>query len=208
MRKLAIAMTCAAIALFLFPVATLAGLGVDPGKVYIDNLYPGTKAEVQVTVTNQNDHEITLIAAARQPDYTTAGYEPLPYRGWVTCNPAEVAIPAGGKTKITVTIAMPQGAAYEGKQAEAWIGFVEKGSTSTAQIGVTRLLISMRGSGASGVGAMPGDTGGVSISAVPASQRASPTTWAVLAGAIALSSGAGAFWLLRKKPRKRQKPTG
>ena len=78
----------------LAPATALAAFGIDPGKVYIDNLYPGARAEFPITIYNQNDYEATFVVRAREPDYTAEdkGYDALPHLEWVTATPGRVII--------------------------------------------------------------------------------------------------------------------
>jgi len=51
---------------------------ISPGKVMIDNLYPGAQAEYSITVHNGNDLETPFAVTVRAPDHVGSGYEPLP----------------------------------------------------------------------------------------------------------------------------------
>lgn len=132
----------------LFPPVALAKFGIDPGKVFIDNLYPGAEADVPVTIYNQNDDSTTFLVMARQPDYTETGYEPFPYLDWISIEPEQVTIDALDQSEIMVVIIMPEDARYSGKKAEVWISFKEEvapDSGEMIQVEIaSRLLISTR----------------------------------------------------------------
>ena len=132
----------------LFPAVALANFGIDPGKVYIDNLYPGAEADVPITIYNQNDYPTTFLVRARQPDYTETGYEPFPHLDWISIRPEQVTIDAHENSEIMVIIIMPEDARYSGKKAEVWIRFKEQekpDSGEMIQVEIaTRLLISTR----------------------------------------------------------------
>ena len=129
----------------LFPAIALARFGIDPGKVFIDNLYPGAEADVPITIYNQNDYTATFLVSARQPDYTETGYEPLLYLDWVSIEPEQVTIDAHENSEVMVIIIMPEDAVYSGKKAETWISFMEQGTEGMIKIEIaSRLLISTR----------------------------------------------------------------
>jgi hypothetical protein len=126
----------------------LAKFGIDPGKVYIDNLYPGAEADVPITIYNQNDYTTTFLVGARQPDHTETGYEPFPHLDWISIEPEQVTIDAHENSEIMVVIIMPEDARYSGKKAEVWVRFKEQekpDSGEMIQVEIaTRLLISTR----------------------------------------------------------------
>lgn len=132
----------------LFPPVAFAKFGIDPGKVFIDNLYPGAEADVPITIYNQNDEPTTFLIAARQPDYTETDYESFPHLDWISVEPEQVTIDANKQAEVMVVIIMPEEARYSGKKAEVWISFreeVEPGSSEMIQVEIaSRLLISTR----------------------------------------------------------------
>jgi len=68
-----------AVGLLLTPATAQADFGIDPGKVFIENLYPGAEADIPITIYNQNDYETAFKVRVREPDYTETGYEAFPY---------------------------------------------------------------------------------------------------------------------------------
>ena len=102
----------------LTPVAALAGFGIDPGKVFVDNLFPGAEADYKITVYNQNDYETTFAVKVREPDYTEIDYEPFPHLDWISIEPEQVTIDAHENSEIMVVIIMPEDAVYSGQKAE------------------------------------------------------------------------------------------
>lgn len=132
----------------LAPAAALADFGIDPGKVFIDNLYPAAEADVPITIYNQNDYATNFLISARHPDYTENSYEPFPHLDWITISPDQVTIDAYDNSEIMVRIIMPQDAQYSGKKTEVWISFKEQGESGSSgmiQIEIaSRLLISTR----------------------------------------------------------------
>lgn len=136
------------VGILLFPAVALARFGIDPGKVHIDNLYPGAEADVPITIYNQNNDSTTFLVKARQPDYTETGYEPFPHLDWISIEPEQVTIDALGQSDVMVIIIMPEDARYSGKKAEVWISFKEEAERDSGEMIeveiATRLLISTR----------------------------------------------------------------
>lgn len=149
MRKILVGCIAGILAgLLLFPPVALAKFGIDPGKVHIDNLYPGAEADVPITIHNQNDAATTFLIKARQPDYTETGYEPFPHLDWISIEPEQVTIAALEQSEVMVVIIMPGDARYSGKQVEVWISFKEEVESDTGEMIqveiAARLLISTR----------------------------------------------------------------
>jgi hypothetical protein len=144
-RFLALMVFGIAAGVLLAPVAVLADFGIDPGKVFVDNLFPGAKADYKITIYNKNNYETAFVLKVRKPDYTETGYEPLPYLDWVTITPDRITIGAMKQSDVTVTVSMPEDAVYSGKKAETWISFMEQETEGTVKIEIaSRLLISTR----------------------------------------------------------------
>jgi len=144
-RFIALMVFALAAGVLLAPVAVLAAFGIDPGKVFVDNLFPGAEADYKITIHNQNDYEATFAVKVREPDYTETDYEPLPYPDWVTVTPNRVTIGAMKQSEVLVLVSMPEDAVYGGKKAETWISFMEQETEGMIKIDIaSRLLISTR----------------------------------------------------------------
>ena len=157
--------------MMLFPATVFAGFGIDPGKVQIDNLYPGAQAEFKIEVYNQNDYDTTYMVDPRLPDYTKDDREVFPHLGWITITPDEVMIKRADKTEVMVVIVIPEDADYYGKQSEAWISFREKNNDDMVQVEiVSRILINTR---SQVLTSHPEGTGDEQL--LPAPETSSPT---------------------------------
>jgi len=203
----------------LAPAAAQAAFGIDPGKVYIDNLYPGVEADFPITVYNQNDYETTFSVKAREPDYTAEdkGYDALPYPEWVTVSPERVTIGASDTDDVIVTVVMPEDADYSGKKSEVWISFMEEGTEGMIKIELcSRIFISTRveetpaeapaeaepeapavqGNGSVGITAEAGE---------PVSPEVEPVSpfspWAILGSVLGVLLGGGVVFFLMKRRR-------
>jgi subtilisin family serine protease len=179
-KRICIVGACLVAGLIMFPATVFAGFGIDPGKVQIDNLYPGAQAEFVIDVYNQNDYDTVYSIVPRTPDYTKDGREFFPHLDWITITPGEAMIERGDKSAVTVVISMPEDAEYFEKQAEAWISFREKNSEEMVQVEIiSRVLIN---TGSQVLPLHPEDTGDEQTLPVPetsspaGSQVAVPTT--------------------------------
>ncbi len=184
----------------LTPVAAQAGFGIEPGKVYIDNLFPGAWADVPITVYNQNDYEAIFRVIARKPDYTAESYEALPYLDWVTITPDRLVIAPRDETEVLVVITMPEDADYSGKKSEVWVSFMEQETPGMIKIEIcTRLLISTRVETKSRT-SVEGD-GLVGITAEAAGGEPAPPVppWAIIGSAAGAAIAGGAIFFLLKK---------
>ncbi len=211
----------AAATVFLIPVAAMAGFGIDPGKVYIDNLYPGAQAEFTIIVYNQGDSNATYNIIPRLPDHTDPGYEPFPHLDWVTVTPENVTVAAGGKAAVAVVVKMPEDARdYLGRKAEAWISFTVAGGDDMVQIEIaSRVFISTRAEETTPPASQPPSqavtqndgSGGISPEPQKPADTSSTTdvplvsnnkgySWVPLAAGLgSLAGGLGIYMLVKKR---------
>lgn len=191
------------------PAAALANFAIEPGKVFVDNMYPGGIAEFPITVYNTSDYEATYVVKVRAPDYTDTGYEPLPYLDWVTVDPGELTIKANGQANIKVTIAMPKDAVYPSKKAEVWVSFMEQaqGVTGGGLIQIelaARLLLSTTDELPSSGGTATVEGGGsVGIKAEAGGAESAPSKgvspWVIIGSIVGLVVGGGVAYYLTKR---------
>ena len=203
----------------LHPATVLAGFGIQPGKVYIDNLYPGAQAEFLITIYNQNDYEATFVVRARTPDYTAEdeGYDalPLPYLEWVTVTPERITVGATDTGDVLVVVAMPEDADYSGKKSEVWISFMEEDTEGMVKIELcSRIFVSTRveepseaepeveGEGGVGITAEAGEPETVSPEETPVSpEPASGFNWVILGPVVGVVLLGVFVFLLVKRQR-------
>ncbi len=201
-----------AVGVLFAPTAALAAFGIDPGKVYVDNLYPGAQGEFPITVYNQNDYETIFVVKARTPDYTAEdeGYDALPYLDWVTVSPERVIISASDTGDVIITVAMPEDADYSGRKSEVWISFKEEGAPGMVQIELaSRIFISTRveeptepepevpvtGSGGVGITAEAGEPEAASP------EPESRSIWVILGPVLGAVAGVAVFFSMRRRKR-------
>lgn len=217
-----------AVGVFFTSAAALAAFGIDPGKVYIDNLFPGAEGEFPITIYNQNDYETTFVVRAREPDYTAEdeGYGVFPYLEWITVTPGRVIIGASDTGDVLITVAMPEDADYSGRKSEVWISFMEEETEGMIKIEIaSRIFISTRveepagvepapapeapavqGNGAVGITAEAGEPGTVPPEAEPVSPEAEPVSlfspWVIIGSVLGVLLGGGVvFFLLKRRQR-------
>ncbi|MBI2832054.1 MAG: hypothetical protein HYX79_07340 [Chloroflexi bacterium] len=177
MRKVLAVLALAIAGVLLTPAVAGATFGIDPGKVYIDNLYPGANGEYRITIFNQNNEKATFSIAARQPDYTQQDYETFAYLDWISIKPGRLTIAAKGKADVVVTVTMPKGATYFGKKAEAWISFKELDTPGMIKVELaSRLFISTKAESKGVSSSQEGGSVGISAEAVTPTPSISPAT--------------------------------
>ena len=120
---------------------------VSPGKVSVENLYPGATAEYPITVHNGGDETAEFAIVVRQPDQATEDYEPLPeeYLSWVVIEQPDLVLEPKETADVLVTITMPETATYADRRAEFWISVIDQsqGSMVRTELAV-RWLITTR----------------------------------------------------------------
>lgn len=113
---------------------------ITPGKVTVDNLYAGAKAEYPIRIHNPNKVSTTFSLYGREAASTTEGYSKLPVEllKWVTITPSSLIVPAQstGQALITVQIGKDK---LTTKKQEFWIGVMDD-----SQKGVVRSEICSR----------------------------------------------------------------
>lgn len=204
MRLLKVLVVLGLLAGVIFPATALAAFGIDPGKVYIDNLYPGAQAEFHVTVYNQNDHETAFMVAAREPDYTDEdeGYDALPYLDWITVTPDRVIIGANDEGDVLITVAMPDDADYSGKKSEVWISFMEESTEGMIKIELcSRVFIATRVETGTEPPATTGEGGvGITVDGEKGESASSFPIGAVIGSVVGVLLGVGiAFFLVKRR---------
>jgi hypothetical protein len=205
MRLLKVLIVLGLVAGVLFPATALATFGIDPGKVYIDNLYPGAQAEFHITVYNQNDYETAFVVTARAPDYTAEdeGYDALPYLDWITVTPDRVIIGANDEGDVLVTVAMPDDADYSGKKSEVWISFMEEGTEGMIKIELcSRIFIATRVEAGTEPPAVNGDGAvGITVDGEKGESDSSTYRWAIIGSVLGALLGVGIVFFLLKRRR-------
>ena len=191
------------VGVLLIPATAQASFGIEPGKVYIDNLYPGAEADIPIVLYNQDDYEVAFEIKVREPDYTETDYEAFPYLDWITITPDRVTIRSKGQAEVLVTITMPEDADYGGKKCEVWISFMEQETPGMIKIELcSRLLISTRAEAETGAPTVHGN-GMVGITAEgEGAEPVSPFPWVIVGSVLGvLLVGGAVFFLVKRRQR-------
>lgn len=99
---------------------------INPGKVFIGNLYPGAQAEWNLRIHNEKDVPVAFRVTSRPPDYTDPGYVALPYK-WVIIDAKEGQVIVDPKSVKEVLITVkynPKDRATK-KKYETWISVID-----------------------------------------------------------------------------------
>lgn len=101
---------------------------INPGKVYITNLFFGSQAEWIIRIHNEKNVPNVFSVYYKVPDYVEKGYERLPdkFSKWIIVNKTITIAPDSiGETLVTVKMSDQ---AYS-KKYEAWIAVMDESQT-------------------------------------------------------------------------------
>jgi len=78
------------------------------------------------SIENTGNHEVRLRFSVQKPSWVEPvkggpGYRPIPDASWVTLDPSEAVVPAGGRAEVEVTVRVPPDAAFAEKRYEFWL---------------------------------------------------------------------------------------
>jgi hypothetical protein len=99
---------------------------INPGKVFISNLFPGAQAEWNLRIHNEKSVANDFFIYYKVPDYTDTGYEKLPekFRQWIVMND-KVTIPPKSVGEVLITVKMDKNDYAYMKKYEAWIAVMD-----------------------------------------------------------------------------------
>lgn len=112
------------------------GYGINTHAIF-DNVFPGYRAKVPVTVANGHDKTRTLSLHLRVSEKLADGYECLPnrYFSWITILEPVITLQAGEFYQVPVTIDVPSDTDIKGKRYEVRIVVEDADTTQTTAIG-------------------------------------------------------------------------
>jgi hypothetical protein len=104
---------------------------LTPGKVNIDNLYPGGKGEYIIRVHNPKNETMTFTIYNREATTCTEGYYKLPpeFNKWIIITPSTLIVPAKSVGEVTVKVEVGLRDKATNKKYETWIGVIDAGQT-------------------------------------------------------------------------------
>ena len=172
--------------IILLPSVTLAdtpaqSFGVVPTEVSIDNLPPGEAAEFQLTIRNQEETARVFVLTIFQPpeEDRREGRAEFPDDSWISFSSQEIPLAAKSEVSMNVTVAIPRGQEWAGKDWEIWLGVAAESSEMLVVKFYVRLLVSTR-----------------------AAAEAKPNPGLVVGiAAAAVFLGYGAYYYLRRKTK-------
>ncbi|MDI6792577.1 MAG: hypothetical protein QME81_06895 [bacterium] len=93
-----------------------AGLmGVEPGRIVLDNVLPGTSRTATLSVYNNDtgahDYQITLVipqADEKEGIAFSPGYQAIPDLAWIALDQEEMNIEGNGSKTVTVKVTVPE----------------------------------------------------------------------------------------------------
>ena len=181
-----LALSFVTLLIILLPSITLAdtpaqSFGVAPTEVRIDNLPPGEAAEFQLTIRNQDEVARVFALTIFQPpeEDRREGRAEFPDDSWISFSSQEIPLAAKSEASMNVTVAIPPGQEWAGKDWEIWLGVAAESSELLTVKSYVRLLVSTR-----------------------AAAEAKPNLGLVAGiAAAAVFLGYGAYYYLRRKTR-------
>ena len=188
MANCKLAVFVAALPLILLPSFAVADtaaeyISVTPAEVTIDNLPPGEAAEFELTIHNQEElaHVLTLTAFQPPEKERRQGRAEFPDDRWISFSPQEIEVEPKSEASVKVTVAIPPGQEWAGKDWEIWLAVDAESSDVMAVRLYVRLLVSTSAGMAAG----------------------SSTGLVVGIAAAAVFLGYGAYHYLRRKSKAR-----
>jgi hypothetical protein len=120
------------------------GFSVSPTEVNVANLPAGGAAEFGLTIRNQDETATIFVVSAFQPpeEERRAGYSEWPDDSWISFSPQEVEVGAHSEVEVRVTVAVPEGPEWVGRDWEIWLGVAAVSDELLAVKPCVRLLVS------------------------------------------------------------------
>ena len=120
---------------------------ISPGKISINNYYPGGRAEYPISIHNGKDTVCSFAVTYRSPDRVAEGYSnPAPEaKDWILIADTTPILMPRETREVLVVLAMPQDVVVADKNWEFWISVkdtTQKGMIQTELC--VRWLVSMR----------------------------------------------------------------
>ena len=120
---------------------------ISPGKVFIEDLFPGARAEWTLSVHNGNDEDAPFLVAYKEPSHVEAGYEPplAESPDWVVIAETNPVLAPKETRDILIALDIPEDAAIPAEKWELWVGVKDASQEGMVQTELaSRVLVSMR----------------------------------------------------------------
>jgi hypothetical protein len=120
---------------------------ISPGKVFIEGLFPGARAEWTLVVHNGNDEDAPFLVAYKEPSHVEAGYE-LPVAecpDWLVITETTPVLAPKETRDILMALDIPEDAAIPADKWELWVSVKDASQEGTVQTQLaSRVLVSMQ----------------------------------------------------------------
>lgn len=127
-------------------VADSAGqhVSVSPAIVSIKDLSPGETAHFELTIHNQEARDHVFALSTFQPPERDMreGRAEFPDDSWISFCSQQIEVAAGSQACVTVTISVPSGMAWRGRDWETWLGVGGESGDFLATRFYVRVLVS------------------------------------------------------------------
>lgn len=139
----------AALLAILLPASAVAdapaqSFSVAPAEVTIDNLSPGETVEFELTIRNEVEQDRLFILTTFQPPEAArrTGRDEFPDDSWISFSPRQLRVASGSETSVGVTVAIPDGNEWLGRDWEIWLGVTVEPGGIVAVAPSVRMLVS------------------------------------------------------------------
>jgi len=138
----------AVVILFFAPPPTPGHyLGIFPAEARVNDLAPGNETRFELTIYNNDavPHNFTFSTYDPQPEERRASRSAFPDSGGISFSPEKLEIANNSEGTIVVTVAIPRGEEYAGRDYEIWLGTTTQSAALVTLRLYSRLLVSTRG---------------------------------------------------------------
>ena len=122
-------------------------LGVFPAEARVNDLAPGNETQFELTIYNNDavPHNFTLSTYCPRPEERRADRSALPDAGWISFSRESLEIAANSEDRVEVSVTMPRGEEYAGRDYEVWLGTSTESEAPVTVRLYARLLVSTTG---------------------------------------------------------------
>ena len=126
-------------------------LGVFPAEARVSSLAPGNETQFELTVYNHDamPHNFTFSTYDPPPEERRADRSAFPESGGISFSREKLEIANNSEGTIVVTVAIPRGEEYAGRDYEIWLGTTTQSEALVTVKLYSRLLVSTGGGEAS-----------------------------------------------------------
>ena len=120
---------------------------ISPGKVFIEGLFPGARAEWTLSVHNGNDEDAPFLVTYKEPSHVEEGYD-LPLAecpDWLVITETTPVLAPKETRDILIALDIPEDATISMDNWELWVSVKDASQEGTVQTQLaSRVLVSMQ----------------------------------------------------------------